>query len=103
VTVNGHHISAVSDMSISDTQIFIENLSAVFNNRENEISRMVLREIIIRLKFLNDVGLSYLTLSRSAHTLAGGEAQRIRLASQIGSGLSGVLSVLDEPSIGLHP
>lgn len=103
VTVNEKNISEVSDLSIADTQEFVEQLPSILNSRENEIARMILREIIIRLKFLNDVGLSYLTLSRSAHTLAGGEAQRIRLASQIGSGLSGVLYVLDEPSIGLHP
>jgi excinuclease ABC subunit A len=73
------------------------------SSKEKEIAQMVLKEIITRLKFLNNVGLSYLTLSRGAGSLAGGEAQRIRLASQIGSGLSGVLYVLDEPSIGLHP
>ncbi len=103
VTIDDKHISHVSSMSIAETEQFVIKLPEILNNKENEISRMILREIQVRLKFLNDVGLSYLTLSRSAHTLAGGEAQRIRLASQIGSGLSGVLYVLDEPSIGLHP
>jgi excinuclease ABC subunit A len=103
VTVHDQNISVVSGMSIAKTLEFVETLPSILSSKENEIARMILREISARLKFLNDVGLSYLTLSRSAHTLAGGEAQRIRLASQIGSGLSGVLYVLDEPSIGLHP
>lgn len=103
VTINEKSIVEVSNMSITNTLDFIEALPNKLSGKENEIARMILREIVSRLKFLNDVGLSYLTLSRSAHTLAGGEAQRIRLASQIGSGLSGVLYVLDEPSIGLHP
>lgn len=103
VTINDKNISEVSGMSIGIVEKFVDGLKSVMNKKELEISQMILREILSRLKFLNDVGLSYLTLSRSAHTLAGGEAQRIRLASQIGSGLSGVLYVLDEPSIGLHP
>jgi excinuclease ABC subunit A len=90
-------------MAIEKTLKFIEGLTAeVLSPREQEIAKMILREITQRLTFLVDVGLEYLTLSRTAATLAGGEAQRIRLASQIGSGLTGVLYVLDEPSIGLH-
>jgi len=103
VTIAEKSIVEVSNFSIDETLLFFKNLSASLTAKEKEIAQMVLREIIARLTFLNDVGLSYLTLSRSAQSLAGGEAQRIRLASQIGSGLSGVLYVLDEPSIGLHP
>jgi len=103
VTVNKMDISELTNMSIDKTFEFINSISKYLNAREEEIARIVIKEINARLKFLIDVGLSYLTLSRSAQTLAGGEAQRIRLASQIGSGLSGVLYVLDEPSIGLHP
>ena len=102
VTIDDNSISEVTTRSISDTLEFISHLTDKLTPREKEIARVVIKEIISRLSFLNDVGLSYLTLSRSATTLAGGEAQRIRLASQIGSGLSGVLYVLDEPSIGLH-
>jgi len=89
-------------MSIQDTSDFVNSLSAKISSRENEIGKLILKEIKQRLTFLLDVGLDYLTLSRGAQTLAGGEGQRIRLASQIGSGLTGVLYVLDEPSIGLH-
>lgn len=103
VSVNKLNIVELSNYSIDRALEFINALPEALTPREKEISRIVLKEISSRLKFLTDVGLSYLTLSRSAHTLAGGEAQRIRLASQIGSGLSGVLYVLDEPSIGLHP
>ena len=78
------------------------NLINIFNERENKIAQHILKEINERLNFLLNVGLNYLTLSRESGTLSGGEAQRIRLASQIGSGLTGVLYVLDEPSIGLH-
>lgn len=103
VTIHDKSIVDVSNMSIDEAYAFNENLPTIFSQKENEIARLVLREIGLRLKFLMDVGLSYLSLSRNANTLSGGEAQRIRLASQIGSGLSGVLYVLDEPSIGLHP
>lgn len=103
VTIHNQSIVEISNMSIELCFSFIKSLPEKLSGKENEIARVILKEIIERLKFLLDVGLSYLTLSRSAHTLAGGEAQRIRLASQIGSGLSGVLYVLDEPSIGLHP
>ncbi|MBA3724004.1 MAG: excinuclease ABC subunit UvrA [Candidatus Levybacteria bacterium] len=102
VTLNDKSIVDVSTMSIERTLQFIDTLPAVISGREQEIGKMILREIRERLKFLNDVGLEYLTLARTASTLSGGEAQRIRLASQIGSGLTGVLYVLDEPSIGLH-
>src|SRR5699024_102966 len=88
------------DMSIEDSKAFLDDL--VLGRREAQIAGQVLKEIHARLGFLLDVGLDYLTLSRAAGTLSGGEAQRIRLATQIGSGLVGVLYVLDEPSIGLH-
>ena len=102
ITIEGKSIIDACDMSIVATLEFIKNLTGVISSRETEISKLILKEIRERLLFLVDVGLDYLTLSRGAHSLAGGEAQRIRLASQIGSGLTGVLYVLDEPSIGLH-
>ena len=100
VTIGGRSISAVCDLSIGDSAAFLLGLE--LTERERMIAERVIKEINARMSFLLDVGLDYLTLSRSAGTLAGGEAQRIRLASQIGSGLVGVLYVLDEPSIGLH-
>ena len=100
VTVGGLNIAQLSDMSVSSIYAFMENLT--LTETEAMIARLILREIRARLKFLTDVGLNYLTLSRTAGTLSGGEAQRIRLATQIGSGLTGVLYILDEPSIGLH-
>lgn len=102
VVVDGKSIVVVTDYSIRDLSSWIKSLSHKLSAREMLIARILLKEIETRLSFLVDVGLDYLTLSRSANTLAGGEAQRIRLASQIGSGLTGVLYVLDEPSIGLH-
>jgi len=102
ITIEGKSIIDICDISIVDTLEFIKKLTDVISAREIEISKLILKEISLRLLFLVDVGLDYLTLSRGAHSLAGGEAQRIRLASQIGSGLTGVLYVLDEPSIGLH-
>lgn len=102
VTINNLSIISVSSMSIEHALYFIDTLDPVLSQREKEIGKMILKEIRERLSFLVDVGLEYLTLARTASTLAGGEAQRIRLASQIGSGLTGVLYVLDEPSIGLH-
>lgn len=102
VTIDDKSIMDVSTMPIGKALAFVDSLNNTLNEREQEIARLILREIMERLKFLVDVGLEYLTLSRTASTLAGGEAQRIRLASQIGSGLTGVLYVLDEPSIGLH-
>lgn len=103
VAIAGKSIVMLANLPIDEAAKFFSTLSDSLSSKEKEIAQMVLKEIITRLKFLNDVGLSYLTLSRGAGSLAGGEAQRIRLASQIGSGLSGVLYVLDEPSIGLHP
>ncbi|TFJ93322.1 excinuclease ABC subunit UvrA [Lentibacillus salicampi] len=100
VLVNGKHISEVTDYAITESKAFFEGLE--LTEKEETIARMILKEIIDRLEFLNNVGLNYLTLSRTAGTLSGGEAQRIRLATQIGSALTGVLYVLDEPSIGLH-
>ena len=100
VTVNGRNISEVCEMSIADSAGFLAGLE--LSERDRMIAERVTKEINARLGFLLDVGLDYLTLARSAGTLAGGEAQRIRLASQIGSGLVGTLYVLDEPSIGLH-
>ena len=102
ITIEEKSIIDICDISIVDTLEFIKNLSDTLTSRETEISKLILKEIRQRLLFLVDVGLDYLTLSRGAQSLAGGEAQRIRLASQIGSGLTGVLYVLDEPSIGLH-
>lgn len=102
ITLNDKSIIDVSTMSIENSLTFINNLPSVISAREQEIAKMILREIRERLQFLVNVGLEYLTLQRGAATLSGGEAQRIRLASQIGSGLTGVLYVLDEPSIGLH-
>ena len=100
IYIKDKNIFDMTDMSIIELLNFVKGLK--LNNEEKEISNLILREIISRLEFLNNVGLSYLTLTRSAGTLSGGEAQRIRLATQIGSKLSGVLYVLDEPSIGLH-
>ncbi|HLD01455.1 MAG TPA: excinuclease ABC subunit UvrA [Patescibacteria group bacterium] len=102
VTVNDKSIVDVGELPIDGAMKFFISIDEVTSDREKEIAKLILREIRQRLKFLVDVGLEYLTLGRSASTLAGGEAQRIRLASQIGSGLTGVLYVLDEPSIGLH-
>ena len=100
VTVGGKNIAEFSDMSIHQALEFIDNLK--LSPRDEAIARAILKEIRARLSFLVDVGLDYLTLSRSAGTLSGGESQRIRLATQIGSSLVGVLYILDEPSIGLH-
>ena len=100
VKVGGKSIADITDLSLADALSFVRGLQ--LSAREAKIGEQVLKEIDARLQFLMDVGLDYLTLSRSAGTLSGGEAQRIRLATQIGSGLVGVLYVLDEPSIGLH-
>jgi len=102
VKIDGLHIAEATEMSIRKAKDWFEALPAKLNDKQNEIAIRILKEIRERLQFLNDVGLEYLTLSRSSGTLSGGESQRIRLASQIGSGLTGVLYVLDEPSIGLH-
>lgn len=100
VTVGGINIAQFCDMPITDALEFIENLT--LTEKEREIARLILKEITARLGFLKNVGLEYLTLSRASGTLSGGESQRIRLATQIGSSLMGVLYILDEPSIGLH-
>ncbi|MBV9261915.1 MAG: excinuclease ABC subunit UvrA, partial [Pseudolabrys sp.] len=102
VKVGAKTISEVTELSIKRANEWFEALPAQLNKKQMEIAVRILKEIRDRLKFLDDVGLDYLTLARSSGTLSGGESQRIRLASQIGSGLTGVLYVLDEPSIGLH-
>lgn len=102
VRIKNLNIHDVTKMSIEQAHAYFEKLEAFLNQRHKKIAHQVIIEIQSRLKFLLEVGLGYLTLGRTAKTLSGGEAQRIRLASQIGSGLSGVLYVLDEPSIGLH-
>jgi len=103
VTVDGINIADLTSMSVNQAYRFFINLERKLTEKEKMISHQIIKEIKNRLKFLLDVGLSYLTLDRPAETLAGGEAQRIRLATQVGSKLVGVLYVLDEPSIGLHP
>ena len=102
VKIDGKHIGEVSEMSVKGAAAWFTELPQRLTPKQNEIAVRVLKEIRERLKFLVDVGLEYLTLARASGTLSGGESQRIRLASQIGSGLTGVLYVLDEPSIGLH-
>jgi excinuclease ABC subunit A len=102
VKIAGLHIGQVTDMSIREACRWFDELPGKLTPKQNEIAARILKEIRERLCFLNDVGLDYLTLARASGTLSGGESQRIRLASQIGSGLTGVLYVLDEPSIGLH-
>ena len=102
VKIDGQHIGEVSLLSVKAAIVWAKGLPAKLDPKRNEIAGRVLKEIVDRLTFLSDVGLDYLTLSRASGTLSGGESQRIRLASQIGSGLTGVLYVLDEPSIGLH-
>lgn len=104
VKISGFNIAELTDLSVGELyEFFSKEIKKDLNEFEKEVSKLILREIETRLSFLKNVGLSYLTLSRRANTLSGGEAQRIRLASQLGTGLSGVLYVLDEPSIGLHP
>lgn len=102
VKIDGLHIGQVSEMSIKVASQWFVDLSAKLSATQSQIGERILKEIRERLNFLNDVGLEYLSMSRNSGTLSGGESQRIRLASQIGSGLTGVLYVLDEPSIGLH-
>ena len=102
VKLNGLHISQVTEMPIRKAKAWFHALPKTLTAQQREIAARILKEINERLGFLNDVGLEYLTLARNSGTLSGGESQRIRLASQIGSGLTGVLYVLDEPSIGLH-
>jgi excinuclease ABC subunit A len=102
VKIDGKHIGEISELSVRRAGEWFETVPKALNPQQTEIAGRVLKEIRERLSFLLDVGLNYLTLARSSGTLSGGESQRIRLASQIGSGLTGVLYVLDEPSIGLH-
>ncbi|MGL4758666.1 MAG: excinuclease ABC subunit UvrA [Patescibacteria group bacterium] len=106
VSLGDKNIAYVCNLPVNECYEYFKILqnpeNDILTNKQKEVSRMILKEIVSRLKFLVDVGLSYLTLMRSADTLSGGEAQRIRLATQIGSGLTGVLYILDEPSIGLH-
>ena len=102
VKIGGKHAGEICDLSIRAADEWFRTIDAKFNSKQKAIAARILKEIRERLRFLNDVGLEYLTLSRGSGTLSGGESQRIRLASQIGSGLTGVLYVLDEPSIGLH-
>lgn len=102
VKIDMRHIGEVSRLSVKDALAWVQDLPRHLNAKQNEIAVRILKEIRDRLTFLLDVGLEYLTLARASGTLSGGESQRIRLASQIGSGLTGVLYVLDEPSIGLH-
>src|SRR3989339_676949 len=104
ITIEDNNIAQISDRPIDNlTSYFKEKLESFLSIYEKQVAKSIIKEILTRLNFLNSVGLSYLTISRRAGTLSGGELQRIRLASQIGSGLTGVLYVLDEPSIGLHP
>ncbi|MEL4069147.1 excinuclease ABC subunit UvrA [Ochrobactrum sp. GPK 3] len=102
VKIGMKHIGEITEMSIRKADAWFRDVDGSFNDKQREIAARILKEIRERLQFLNDVGLDYLTLARNSGTLSGGESQRIRLASQIGSGLTGVLYVLDEPSIGLH-
>lgn len=104
ITIDNFNIAQICDLAVADLiEYFKTNLPEILNTYETQIAKPILKEIITRLRFLVNVGLGYLTLSRKGKTLSGGELQRIRLASQIGTGLTGVLYVLDEPSIGLHP
>ena len=100
--MRGRHIGEVTELSIEEAAAWFAELPAHLTAKQNEIARRILKEVNDRLGFLQNVGLGYLTLARDSGSLSGGESQRIRLASQIGSGLTGVLYVLDEPSIGLH-
>lgn len=102
VTVCGKNIHEVSSLSITECLVFMKGLEAVLSEREKMIANLIIREIVERLTFLESVGLNYLSLTRQSGSLSGGESQRIRLATQIGSSLMGVLYILDEPSIGLH-
>ncbi|MGM9550689.1 MAG: excinuclease ABC subunit UvrA [Clostridia bacterium] len=102
VTVGGLNIHQLCDLSVSDEIEFVKKLPEQFTDMQKTISEQIIKEIVLRLQFLKNVGLDYLTLTRSSGSLSGGEAQRIRLATQIGSGLVGVMYILDEPSIGLH-
>ncbi len=102
IKIADKHIGEITSMTIEESEQWIKNLPDSLTNQQNQIAERIIQELVRRIGFLNNVGLDYLTLSRKSGTLSGGESQRIRLASQIGAGLTGVLYVLDEPSIGLH-
>src|SRR6202012_890874 len=102
VKIDAKHISEIAELSVRNARAWVEALPEKLTKKQNEIAVRILKEIRERLTFLVDVGLDYLTLARASGTLSGGESQRIRLASQIGSGRAGELYVVDEPSIGLH-
>ena len=101
VTIGGKHIGELSDLCVTEARVFFDELT--FSGSQKKVAAAILKNICERLEFLEGVGLSYMSLSRRANTLSGGESQRIRLATQIGSRLEGIIYVLDEPSIGLHP
>lgn len=104
ITIDKKSIMDLCSMTVDALRLYIqETIETKFNQYEKDVAKLIVKEIVVRLTFLNNVGLGYLTIERSARSLSGGELQRIRLASQIGTGLTGVLYVLDEPSIGLHP
>jgi excinuclease ABC subunit A len=103
VLINTKNISDINRMTIEESIKFFDHLKSEISGNKKEIATPLIKEILLRLNFLKDVSLDYLTLSRESTTLSGGEAQRIRLATQISSGLSNIIYVLDEPSIGLHP
>ena len=103
VFINHKHIADINQMTVDESIEFFNNLKNHITGSKKEIATPLIKEILARLNFLKDVSLNYLTISRESTTLSGGEAQRIRLATQISSGLSNIIYVLDEPSIGLHP
>jgi excinuclease ABC subunit A len=103
VLINNKNIADINQMTIEESIKFFDHLRSEISGNKKEIATPLIKEILLRLNFLKDVSLDYLTLSRESTTLSGGEAQRIRLATQISSGLSNIIYVLDEPSIGLHP
>jgi excinuclease ABC subunit A len=103
VLIDRKNIADINQMTIDNAIEFFNNLKSKISGSKKEISLPLIKEILLRLEFLKDVSLDYLTLARESTTLSGGEAQRIRLATQISSGLSNIIYVLDEPSIGLHP
>jgi len=103
VLINHKNIADINQMTIGEAIKFFDHLKTEISGNKKEIASPLIKEILLRLNFLKDVSLDYLTLSRESTTLSGGEAQRIRLATQISSGLSNIIYVLDEPSIGLHP
>ncbi|MFA5230594.1 MAG: hypothetical protein WC422_04425 [Candidatus Paceibacterota bacterium] len=103
VIINHKHIADINQMTVDESIEFFNNLKNHLSGAKKDIAMPLVKEILARLNFLKDVSLNYLTISRESTTLSGGEAQRIRLATQISSGLSNIIYVLDEPSVGLHP